>query len=87
MKVTIEYFVLFTNAGTEVGSDNYKMALLEFNIFLTLIYSSYGMENLRGVLKTLTFTSFVYGFGASHMWLHQIVDNKPLKERLLIVEF
>jgi len=87
MKAVIEYFVLFPNVGTEVGQDNYKIALAEFNVILTLINISCGKENLRDFLQGQDLTSFVYGFGANHMWVHQVVDGQPLKDRLMIVEF
>lgn len=87
MKVIIENFILFANVGTEVGHDEYKLALSEFNIILTLVKMSCGKENIREFLKDQNLTSFVYGFGSSHMWVHQVVNGEPLKDRLMIVEF
>jgi hypothetical protein len=87
MKAIIENFVLFVNVGTEMGQDNYLTALSEFNIILTFIKMSCGKENLRSFLKDQSLNYFVYGFGSSHMWVHQVVDGEPLKDRLMIVEF
>lgn len=87
MKAIIENFVLYNNAGEEVGKENYQMALIEFNLILTLVKMACGKENLRDFLSDQKITNFVYGFGSSHMWVHQVVDGGPLKERLMIVEF
>lgn len=87
MKAIIENFVQYENAGTEVGKENYQMALIEFNLILTLVKIACGKENLRDFLVDQKITNFVYGFGSSHMWGHQVVDGEALKDRLMIVEF
>lgn len=32
-------------------------------------------------------TYFIWGFGAHHMWVHEKIDGKISKKRLILVEF
>lgn len=62
---------------------------IEFNKLLIVTTNSQSKEVLRHYMK-LEFeksVNFKYGFGASHMWIKQIVKGKLSENRLIIVEF
>lgn len=83
MKTTIESFVV-KNSFDNVGQENYLEALAEFNGMLCLINNASDEKMLRTLLNNSTFNHFIYGFGASHFWVHQITNKE---NRLLIVYF
>ena len=62
---------------------------VEFNKLLIVTTNAQSKEVLKHYMK-LEFSNsvnFKYGFGASHMWVKQIVKGETCTNRLIIVEF
>ena len=87
MKTIIESFIIKTEFNPDV--DNFREAMFEFNVILCLINMALDGFNLKDLMLNQKpyITNFSYGFGASHMWVHQIINGEVSKNRLLIVEF
>ena len=59
----------------------------EFMDLLEAITSSNNEMELRDSLKGFNLNHFKYGFGDSHLWIHQILNGKVSDTRLILVIF
>lgn len=78
-----------TSLILETTDGNLNPLMLEFNRLLIVLTNSITVDMLKYYMK-LEFEkskNFAYGFGSSHLWVKQIVNNRPTKNRLVIVEF
>jgi len=84
MKTTVE-----TSLILESVDGNLTKLMIEFNKLLIICTGLSTETELRKLIKREFENSvnFKCGFGASHMWVHQIVKGHVCGNRLLILEF
>ena len=85
MKVIVENFIHFFDEN----SNNYSEACKEFNKIINHVLIAPDEQQVRDNMDTANFQYFKYGFGSSHMWVHQLnpIKGGVVKQRILIVEF
>jgi len=84
MVASIERHLSFS----QIELDNQLEIYREFNHLLICISVAQGEHSLREVMKHFDNSkNFVYGFGRSHAWVHQLIDDIVSDNRLLIINF
>lgn len=66
---------------------NTKFTMSRFRSLIAAIIDSDNEKELREEMNNMELYEYEYGFGSNHMWVHQKIGNKVLKDRLLFVEF
>lgn len=93
MTIEIENFIKFTGS---VSLKMYDETLAEFNLILNNLYNAKKHSFLNAASDDKSqcreamngqYKYFEIGYGASHMWIHQKIDDISLPHRLLIVKF
>lgn len=93
MLIKVEYFIEFSE---NLSSKMYDETLAEFNLILNNLYNAkrlsfpdteYDQKSQTIAAMKGHYNHFKIGWGANHMWVHQVIENVTIPHRLLIVEF